>query len=161
MEVASSSSLWPGHRKNLRKAYLEKQRSLLKQAKAIILGFLGHIGSHPRGTRYLHMRRQTYWRTPLPASLLQNSAVLHWLEQKGCKGHSQEEREKKKKDREIRTSSSKRTGAFCTKLYYYTRVYIILGKAALESCTNSLLQGASDFSRTTLWQNLKIYSIRA
>ena len=69
------------------------------------------------------------------------------------------EREKKKKDREIRTSSSKRTGAFCTKLYYYTRVYIILGKAALESCTNSLLQGASDFSRPTLWQNLKIYSM--
>ena len=68
-------------------------------------------------------------------------------------------REKKKKDREIRTSSSKRTGAFCTKLYYYTRVYIILGKAALESCTNSLLQGASDFSRNTLWQNLKIYSM--
>ena len=30
VEVASSSSLWPGHRKNLRKAYLEKQRGAFK-----------------------------------------------------------------------------------------------------------------------------------
>ena len=66
-----------------------------------------------------------------------------------CKGHSsQEEREREEKGQRNSHNSSKSAGAFCTKLYYYYS--IILGKAALESCTNSLLLGASDFSRNTL-----------
>ena len=162
MEVASSSSLWPGHRKNLRKAYLEKQRGAFKsKQRPSSLDFWDTL-DHTHVVRGICTCAARRIGAPLSLQVYCRTVQFctDWSKKAAKATARKREREEEKGQRNSH-NSSKSAGAFCTKLYYYTRVYIILGKAALESCTNSLLQGASDFSRTTLWQNLKIYSIRA